>query len=170
MNDRKINAGVGIPSILLIFVIMCLMTFSILSLVTVRADKRLTERNAEKSAEYYHADGISQKMLSYADTIILQALKSTEKETVGKSYTENERNNIMIKNIKKSVDGKEISFTQSGNEFCLCWSVPVNASQAIEMKISPQYNDESRYKTLSHRLVQTKEWKGENQHLDVYKG
>lgn len=56
--DLKKTTGINIggSSILVIFIVLCLTTFSILSMVSARADLRLTEKSIAASAGFYAAD------------------------------------------------------------------------------------------------------------------
>ncbi|MFT4104272.1 MAG: short-chain dehydrogenase [Lacrimispora sp.] len=48
--------GIGSPSLILIFIVMCLVTFGMLSLSTAKSEWNLAERNAASVTEYYRAD------------------------------------------------------------------------------------------------------------------
>ena len=65
MSKRKHITGISIgsSSVLVIFVVLCLTTFATLSLVSARADYRLTQRTAQATAEYYAADTKAEETL-----------------------------------------------------------------------------------------------------------
>ena len=54
MSKHKIN--IGLTSLILIFIILCLATFSLLSLSSARGDQSLAARSARAVTEYYRAD------------------------------------------------------------------------------------------------------------------
>ena len=54
MSKHKIN--IGLTSLILIFIILCLATFSLLSLNSARGDQSLAARSARAVTEYYRAD------------------------------------------------------------------------------------------------------------------
>lgn len=62
MNDRKKESGLQLPvmiggsSLLVIFAVLSLTVFALLSLNTVLADKRLVDASAEAVTAYYEAD------------------------------------------------------------------------------------------------------------------
>lgn len=74
-RSRPNNAGlgVGMVSILIVFVILCLTTFATLSLVSARADLRLTNRAADSLREYYAADSAAQEQLAQLDALLEQS-------------------------------------------------------------------------------------------------
>ncbi len=50
------RANMGTPTLILIFMILCLVTFGMLSLSTAKSEWNLAQRNADSVAEYYRAD------------------------------------------------------------------------------------------------------------------
>ena len=90
--DRKLKMGVGIggPSIIMIFVVLCFTTLGALSLMTADADWKLTEKVAASVTDYYAADSKAEEILAAADA----ALKSgqplnTEEQVIPVSPTQN---------------------------------------------------------------------------------
>ncbi|MCI8608786.1 MAG: hypothetical protein HFE73_03985 [Firmicutes bacterium] len=56
--------AIGGISLLVIFAVLCLTVFSLLSLSTVRADSKLSEASAQSIAGYYAADAEAEKILA----------------------------------------------------------------------------------------------------------
>ncbi|MCI2057346.1 MAG: hypothetical protein LKJ86_09415 [Oscillibacter sp.] len=56
--------AVGGSSLLVIFAVLCLTVFAMLSLSTVQANKRLSDRNAQAVSDYYAADTQAEKILA----------------------------------------------------------------------------------------------------------
>ena len=71
MNRIRSHAGVGASSILLIFVVLSLTSFGVLTLVSARADKNLTARTVETTKAYYTADAAAQQKLLAIDEALL---------------------------------------------------------------------------------------------------
>ena len=74
MSKHKIN--IGLTSLILIFIILCLATFSLLSLSSARGDQSLAVRSAKAVTELSAADARRGKWLKQADAIL-------QKETIG---------------------------------------------------------------------------------------
>ena len=55
---------VGGASLLVVFAVLCLTVFALLSLSTVRANGRLSETSAQAVADYYAADCAAQEILA----------------------------------------------------------------------------------------------------------
>lgn len=57
----------GTTSLLLIFLVLCLVTFSVLSLTTAQADLRMSRKTAERTQLYYTASNTAQQILAQID-------------------------------------------------------------------------------------------------------
>ena len=75
-QTAKYKVNIGLTSLILIFIILCLATFSLLSLSSARGDQSLAVRSAQAVTEYYQADAQGEKWLKQADAIL-------QKETIG---------------------------------------------------------------------------------------
>lgn len=64
MKKSDTPTAVGGSSLLVIFVILCLTVFAVLSLSSVRADGRLSEASAEAVQAYYTADCEAEEILA----------------------------------------------------------------------------------------------------------
>lgn len=90
--ERKLKMGVGIggPSIIMIFVVLCFTTLGALSLMTANADWNLTQKVAASVTDYYAADNKAEEILAEADATLKSgsSLKS-EEFTIPVSDTQN---------------------------------------------------------------------------------
>ncbi len=64
MSKREAPPAVGGSSLLVIFAVLCLTIFALLSLSTVQADRRLAEASAEAVKKYYAADTKAEMILA----------------------------------------------------------------------------------------------------------
>ena len=62
-KSSKAGMSIGASSILIIFIIVCLVTFAVLSLVSAGADYRLSQKVAERNQSYYNATSAAQEKL-----------------------------------------------------------------------------------------------------------
>ena len=99
-KSRKPILGVGTSSILLIFVLLCMITFAVLSLVSARSDYRLSQKNAEHIQDYYQAENKANEILLTIDQCLeeqyilygnteeyLQHVKSALEDTEAVTFT-----------------------------------------------------------------------------------
>lgn len=155
MLDKKINGGIGIPSVLLIFVILCLMTFGILSVVTVSSDKKLSDLTAKKSADYYNALGKSQELSAVADSAVKKAAEGDKSES-------------FEKRLKDNIKDTDLKMTSQNGVIYLEWSVNVNKAQVITTKAKADQNADKRLEIVSRNLASVGDWQGDDRRIDVY--
>lgn len=68
MNKQKKGLiHIGFSSILMVFTMLCLVTFATLSLITANSDYRLSLKVAEKTTAYYEADTVARNYLQQLD-------------------------------------------------------------------------------------------------------
>lgn len=67
---NKVN--IGLSSLILIFIVLCLSTFGLLSLSSARGDLKLAERGAEAVKAYYEADSKGQQWLEKTDALLMR--------------------------------------------------------------------------------------------------
>ena len=68
MNKQKKGfIHIGFSSILMVFTMLCLVTFAALSLITANSDYRLSLKVAEKTTAYYEADTAARNYLQQLD-------------------------------------------------------------------------------------------------------
>lgn len=72
MARKRVISGIqiGMSSLMLIFVVLCLTVFSILSLMSAMSDMRLSEKTLAASQAYYKADSIAEEKLRDIDGML----------------------------------------------------------------------------------------------------
>lgn len=74
-------SGFGFSTILLSFVMICVITFSALALVTANSDYRLSRAVADKTLEYYRAQEKAYQRLEALDRLCAECFASREADT-----------------------------------------------------------------------------------------
>lgn len=110
MKKHEFKVSTGITSIMMIFVVLCLTAFGVLSYSSANADIKLSVKNADSIAEYYQAESLINEEICCIDGIILkvrqEGLKEDDyykavKEEIDKAYGENtynqENNTVTLK-------------------------------------------------------------------------
>lgn len=72
-QKERFHLNIGAISILMIFVVLCLTTFAVLSFVTANADKKISTKNAKSVENYYKASARVESTLSQIDTELAAA-------------------------------------------------------------------------------------------------
>ena len=104
--------GVGIVSIFMIFAVLCLMTFALLSISSAKADLRLSEKNAQYVAGYYSLTGYGSEVID-ATVQLWQGEERPAVETVQNAITAQQdgERSIVSQSVTQTDDGLAISFT-----------------------------------------------------------
>ena len=77
-NRKNISfSNFGFSTILLAFVMICIVTISAISLLTANSDYNLSKKVAEKNFDYYHAEGVAYEKLAEIDTNLAKAYKKS---------------------------------------------------------------------------------------------
>ena len=82
MKKRQRSLSVpGISLLLLIFLTLCLITFSLLSLSGASADENLSRRAADRTLSYYEADSSANDILARTNEYLAKYLKEAEEDS-----------------------------------------------------------------------------------------
>ncbi|MCC8065672.1 MAG: hypothetical protein LIO94_01020 [Clostridiales bacterium] len=99
----------GISLMLLIFLSLCLITFSLLSLSGASADQNLSQKAADRTTEYYAAVTTANEILDKIDSQLAAALKeSADSKSPEQAYMEACE--------KLSVSGTELTWTENSSD------------------------------------------------------
>ena len=145
-NNNRSPVSIGISSLILIFVMLCLLTFSVLSLVSARADMRLSQRSADRTTAYYDAE-------NRANDILLSIIGCMEE------YTDSPDPSVFYQQLQDQLEGQDgISFTDASH---LQYEVPLEEEQvlsvSLELSYEP-YEDGSHYRVQAWNTVSLHEW------------
>lgn len=100
------GTGIGSASILLIFTVLCLSVFAVISLSTSRTDKAITDNWEKTVREYYEADLLAEEII--ADIIELDFVPDTLRGiAVSTEYDEQAGSKLITYNCPIS-DNKEL--------------------------------------------------------------
>ena len=92
-RKKQFGMNIGSASILLVFVILCLVSFAVLSIVSANADSKLSARVLERTTAYYAACNQAEQSLAGMDKTLQRMYASSDSEEAyfvavghGKSY------------------------------------------------------------------------------------
>lgn len=89
-RKQEFKLNIGTASLLLVFIVLCLVTFATLSIVSSNADYKLSKKVAERTTSYYEACNTAWDNIAALDNTLRKMYISCEDETayyrtVGKS-------------------------------------------------------------------------------------
>ena len=76
-QEIRRKANLGSSSLILICIVLCLVTFSVLSLGNAKREDALSVRSADSVQEYYRADAQGEAFLQMADQALLKGDKDS---------------------------------------------------------------------------------------------
>lgn len=123
--------NVGSSSILLIFVILCLVSFATLSIVSANADRKLTTKVLERTTAYYDACNKAESALASVDHTLTQIFQETA----------NANEYFEIVGHNKS------------------YAIPISDLQILQVNIEilyPQKDDDTFYRITSWQVITIK--------------
>ena len=127
--------GVGSASIVLVFAVLCLTIFSLISFLVTQNTKALVDAEARLVTGYYHAD-------AQAEIILAKLIESNE--------------------IPALIDGITINVEYETDLNIVNFSYPVYDSVSKVLYVRVLIAQDS-YKLLSWRIYDTADWEAENE-------
>ncbi|MDR1320409.1 MAG: hypothetical protein LBK56_03140 [Gracilibacteraceae bacterium] len=172
MSEKQQTGGlsVGGSSILVIFVVLSLTIFAALSFMSARADLRLAEKQAQSALEYYAADSAATRTLAAVDARLraLSLSPAPAENADAPSYAE------AAAGALSALAGLELELTAPG-ALSVAFEEAVNERQVLRVVLRvpgaeiPGAGWE-RYRIVSWRIVNVKEWEGGNNTIEVWQG
>ncbi len=154
--NRGTGINVGSSSILMIFVLLCLATFSTLSLVSANADYKLTVKTAQSVSAYYAADARAEEFLASIDGILKKSAenKDTFAQRAAAGLSE--------------IGGCAVTGSPEG--LTVEYQVPVDDRRALRVLLEvPMDSTDGRYRVVSWQVIQTGQWE-EDGTLNLWDG
>lgn len=80
-KEKRSFTNFGFSTILLFFVMVCVVIFSVLSFVTAHSDYNLSKKAADKTAAYYSAQVLAAETLTAIDLLLLDGYETAANQT-----------------------------------------------------------------------------------------
>lgn len=128
-NKKQFAAGmnVGSSSILVTFVLLCLVTFAALSFISARADNELSKQTADRITAYYKADSLAEINLANIDALLSKHASANDEESYFNSINELFKDNSSYEIITKD------------NDTLIHYQVPVTDIQELSVTLKVVY-------------------------------
>lgn len=134
---------IGVSSLLLIFLSLCLIIFAVLSLVSARADLSLSENMARRTRIYYEAESSAADFLSSLDEALVSHYQDSKDE---ESYFSSLSSDLPREENQLRLDGTSLSF-----------AIPIDEEQQLFVQLELFYPEQP-----SDTFYAIKSWKVEN--------
>lgn len=150
MNKRQnFSFSIGTSSIILIFLVLCLTVFSVLSLSSAAADDNLSERMAERTTAYYKANTDANNLLGSVDEILQTSYWNAADENA--YYRALPDALSSVPDIDVSADAIPV----------ISWQVSITDEQILSVSITPVYpsgNADGFYEITCWKTINTADW------------
>lgn len=118
--EMRRKANIGSSSLILIFIVLCLATFGLLSLGNARGDELLSVRNAAAVKEYYRADRLGEEFVRTVDQELKKAGTGSQEA------------------VKQQVLARLGEYYQEDTG-CFLTDIPMNAGQALRVELAADW-------------------------------
>ncbi|MCC8052200.1 MAG: hypothetical protein LIP10_16430 [Clostridiales bacterium] len=161
----------GISLMLLIFLSLCLITFSLLSLSGATADARLAQNSADRTTEYYAAVSTANEILGQIDAQLANALQNVQTENGADDSDTSDYSSLTAYAdacSTISVSGVALAWEACGSEDydsaavgTLQYDIAVTDDQLLHVALSvvwPKSDSDTLYQITSWQILSTSDW------------
>lgn len=169
-KQQSTFVNIGSSSLLIVFLVLCLTTFAILSLSSAQSDYSFSKRSAEHKTEYYEASSRAEMILGEIDQILAETAEQVNaaQENAVQENADSELASFELAATAR-LDGKEIdniplSCTGTEEGTVISYQVPSGAKQALNVSllITNDSEHENYYKIQAWQLISTSDWNADN--------
>lgn len=137
------HSNFGFSSILLAFVMICILTFSTLALISANSDYQLSRKVEQNNTAYYNAEEKAYHTLAQIDEVLYEAYN--ESPDADSYYA-------LVKDTVPAQCGAEVQETDDG--YRIAYTIPMQDGQNLSVLLSVIYPSGS-----AQQLYEIAEWK-----------
>lgn len=144
----------GLPLLILIFVSLCLLTFSLLSVSESRADQALGEKMAARTTTYYKANTKANQLLSKIDAQLANYLRLFSSDASSPPESSYYDSCIQIADVIPEVSWDTDTHTAS-------FTITITESQQLAVVLAvdfPKKDTDALYHITTWEIVNTQDW------------
>lgn len=160
--------NIGSSSLLVIFLVLSLVAFAVLSLVSAHSDYKLTSRLAEHKTEYYDASSKAEEILAQMDTVFEEQagkagdnLAEYPKAVVDELLSEPFLDEVDLTYTIFEMGNKKVSSDKDAL-LELGFTIPMSEKQALKviLHINDYTQSDTYYKIQAWQVISTEKWEG----------
>lgn len=158
MKKKKLSiTNIGTVTLLMVFIVLCMITFAALSLASVSRDARLARQTVEHTTEYYTASNQAEELLEVIDN------------ACAKEYGQTADSAGYYRRVQEDLISSPVEVVWTEETFAVCFQIEINDSQALSVLIDLLPPEQIRaggagsfYKILSWEVIRTSTWESDN--------
>lgn len=165
-KDSFIN--IGFSSIIMVFIMICLVTFATLSVLTAHSDYQLSKKASDKTTAYYAADSIAREELAAIDSALFEVYNASASS---EDYFQQILAEDFIKELPQS--NSNITIKQTDTLPVITYEIPVSNVQTLHVALKiqyPQTGSECFSTIIRWQTVTTNEPDESDEFLNLYTG
>jgi len=149
--------NMGTSLMLAVFLILCLVVFSVLSLSGALKDSGYSEKQALRTSNWYEASNQAEKRLAVIDAILADnSSAAAQMEELQK-----------LEGLVLTTNSPKTNTTAGASaEFLISFAVPIDEDEILQVTLSPQPQEHTHFTIIGWTQTSAKDWSG-NQTLPV---
>ena len=196
MKDKQQSyfVNIGSSSLLVIFLILCLVTFAILSLSSAKSDYTFSERLAKHKRAYYEASARAEDIVGEIDSILYETSREVG-SAASSSHVDGELdlydnyifavssalNGAFLTGagsedaltgeggVSSGDGGVSVICEQSEDEFLISFQVPADERQELQvvLRVTDFRTSDRYYEVKTWKIVNVEDWEMEDEPLNL---
>ncbi|MCI8709717.1 MAG: hypothetical protein HFG99_09935 [Dorea sp.] len=154
-KNQSSFTAIGSSSLLVVFLVLCLATFAILSLSSAKSDHSFTERLSAHKSRYYEACSQAETILGNIDRLLEQTYRS------GTMSQEEYLDALTLALMTASET--PCSYSTESGEPIISYNVPVDEKQTlfVELKVTDPSQSPNYYEIQSWHVAPSGTWEND---------
>lgn len=136
----KNKANIGSSSLILIFIVLCLATFGLLSLTSASNDWDLAAKNAAAVQSYYKADSQGEEFVQMVDEVLCQTVSGQDRNVTGR----------MLK--------QQLGEYYHEDTGMIITEIPMEYGQALHIELAVASDREKRYEIEAWKVINLEDY------------
>jgi len=167
-KNKSSFINIGFSSIVMVFIMICLVTFATLSVLTAHSDYRLSQKMADKTIAYYKADAIARDMIELLDKELFNI------------YLEGSSSDVFCEAVAATdfsahapSDVHNITLKDTEDDILISYEVPISEVQTlyVTLQINFPLSESECFTTITRWQTVTENTPDESEeYLNLYTG
>lgn len=178
-KKTRMGLNIGTSSILLVFVLLCMVTFAALSYVSANGDYKLSRSLADRTAAYYEADGkaeATEALLYQRLSQLAQGCSDIDAYLNGiPGVLEDTDCTFSFQNLGGTGTDHEESSPGTGNDSSflgnISWQVSLNDTQILQITLDlwDPFTSDTLFTVSQWQVIQARAWE-DHSTMNLYDG
>jgi hypothetical protein len=164
-KEQSSFVNIGSSSLLIVFVILCLATFAILSISSAKSDFTLSEKLAKHKGQYYEASSKAEEVLEEIDATLADTASKNSASTSSDDFIKSPYIDAVIKKLNDAqISDTAVSCQKTDKKLKVFYQIPLDDKQAldIELIVTDYTKNETYYTIQKWQVISTDTWESDD--------